>query len=55
MLQIATLVLSGLVLYSVIVLPFLIPVMVKLFGQANWWPFHRRFGEGTQQENSVNL
>ncbi|MDU0331279.1 MMPL family transporter [Paenibacillus sp. 3LSP] len=55
MLQIATLVLTGLVLYSVIVLPFLIPVMVKLFGQANWWPFHRRFGEGTQQENSVNL
>ncbi|MEC2345200.1 MMPL family transporter [Paenibacillus barengoltzii] len=55
MLQIATLVLSGLVLYSVIVLPFLIPVMVKLFGQANWWPFHRRFGEGTQQESSVNL
>ncbi|WP_127576730.1 MMPL family transporter [Paenibacillus barengoltzii] len=55
MLQIATLVLTGLVLYSVVVLPFLIPVMVKLFGQANWWPFHRRFGEGTQQENSVNL
>lgn len=42
MLQIATVVLTGLALYAVIVLPFFIPVMVKMFGGLNWWPFHRR-------------
>ncbi len=42
MLQIATVVLTGLALYAVIVLPFLIPVMVKMFGQFNWWPFRRQ-------------
>ncbi|RCX21382.1 RND superfamily putative drug exporter [Fontibacillus phaseoli] len=45
MLQIATVVLTGLALYAVVVLPFLIPVMVKIFGQFNWWPFHRRSAE----------
>ncbi|WP_410769316.1 MMPL family transporter [Fontibacillus sp. BL9] len=45
MLQIATVVLTGLALYAVIVLPFLMPVMVKMFGQFNWWPFHRRNAE----------
>lgn len=39
MLQIATVVLSGLVLYAILLLPFFVPVMVKLFGSANWWPF----------------
>lgn len=55
MLQIATLVLSGLALYSVIILPFLIPVMVKMFGQGNWWPFHRRIGESSEQGNNFHL
>lgn len=45
MLQIATVVLTGLALYAVIVLPFLIPVMVKLLGQFNWWPFRRNTGQ----------
>ncbi|AWB44237.1 hypothetical protein DCC85_08420 [Paenibacillus sp. CAA11] len=45
MLQIATVVLTGLVLYSVVVLPFFIPIMVRMFGRANWWPFHRRAAE----------
>jgi RND superfamily putative drug exporter len=40
LLQIATLVLSGLLLYALIVLPLFIPVMVKIFGRANWWPFY---------------
>ncbi|WP_128101341.1 MMPL family transporter [Paenibacillus sp. DCT19] len=39
MMQIATVVLSGLVLYSLLFLPFFVPVMVKMFGRANWWPF----------------
>jgi RND superfamily putative drug exporter len=39
MMQIATVVLAGLALYTFLFMPFFIPVMVRLFGQANWWPF----------------
>ncbi|WP_407270565.1 MMPL family transporter [Radiobacillus sp. PE A8.2] len=42
LLQIATVVLTGLFLYAFIMLPLFVPVMVKLFGKANWWPFHRQ-------------
>ncbi|MEO3946005.1 MMPL family transporter [Gorillibacterium sp. CAU 1737] len=44
-LQIATLVLTGLVLYAFIMLPLFIPVMVRTFGPANWWPFMRKSSE----------
>lgn len=39
MMQIATVVLVGLALYALIFLPFFVPVMVRVFGRANWWPF----------------
>jgi RND superfamily putative drug exporter len=39
MMQIATVVLSGLALYALLFLPFFVPVMVRMFGRANWWPF----------------
>ncbi|SQC67369.1 Putative membrane protein ydgH [Listeria fleischmannii subsp. fleischmannii] len=39
LLEIATVVLIGLVLYAFVVLPLFVPVMVKLFGRGNWWPF----------------
>jgi putative drug exporter of the RND superfamily len=39
LLQIATILAIGLFLYAFIVLPLLVPVMVKTFGEANWWPF----------------
>ncbi len=42
LLQIATVVLTGLFLYAVIMLPLFIPIMVRLFKQGNWWPFHRK-------------
>nr|WP_246879885.1 MMPL family transporter [Bacillus suaedae] len=41
LLQIASIVITGLALYAMIILPLFVPVMVKLFGQANWWPFKR--------------
>ncbi|MEH7523904.1 MMPL family transporter [Bacillus sp. JJ1503] len=41
LLQIAAIVIVGLFLYAVIMLPLFIPVMVKNFGEANWWPFKR--------------
>ncbi len=45
LLQIATLVLSGLFLYALVMLPLFVPVMVRMFGEANWWPFMKRSGE----------
>ncbi|GIN89340.1 transporter [Siminovitchia terrae] len=39
MLQIATLVLSGLLFYALVILPLFVPVMINMLGKANWWPF----------------
>ncbi|MDZ5472188.1 MMPL family transporter [Bacillus sp. 31A1R] len=39
--QIASIILIGLLLYALVILPLFIPVMVKNFGHANWWPFKR--------------
>lgn len=39
LLQIATTVIVGLVLYALIILPLFTPIFVKLFGRYNWWPF----------------
>ncbi|MBP2240388.1 RND superfamily putative drug exporter [Cytobacillus eiseniae] len=41
LLQIAAIVIVGLFLYAAVMLPLFIPVMVKNFGEANWWPFKR--------------
>lgn len=42
LLQIATIVLCGLALYALVMLPLFIPIMVRMFGPANWWPFMGR-------------
>lgn len=39
LLQIAAIVICGLFLYALFMLPLFIPVMIRLFGKANWWPF----------------
>jgi putative drug exporter of the RND superfamily len=41
LLEIATILLIGLALYALVILPLFIPVMVKTFGEANWWPFRK--------------
>lgn len=41
LMQIATVTIAGLLLYAGLFLPFFVPVMVRTFGQANWWPFNR--------------
>ncbi|MFC4779446.1 efflux RND transporter permease subunit [Paenibacillus sp. GCM10023252] len=48
LLQIATIVLCGLFLYALVMLPLFIPVMVRMFGPANWWPFMGR-GDGAER------
>lgn len=42
LMQIASLVLGGLFLYAFFMLPLFIPVMVRLFGRFNWWPFMKK-------------
>lgn len=41
LLEIATVVLTGLFLYAFVMLPLFVPVMVRIFGKVNWWPFKR--------------
>ncbi|OBZ10091.1 MMPL family transporter [Bacillus sp. FJAT-26390] len=48
LLQIATIVLCGLFMYALLMLPLFIPVMVRTFGPANWWPFMARKQAGEQ-------
>jgi putative drug exporter of the RND superfamily len=53
LLQIATILSIGLFLYAFIVLPLLVPVMVKTFGEANWWPFRKH--KDTNQQSDISL
>ncbi|MGV3488649.1 MAG: MMPL family transporter [Tuberibacillus sp.] len=39
LMEIATIIIMALILYTLIILPLLIPVLVRTFGKANWWPF----------------
>lgn len=41
LIDIALIVIIGLILYNFLVLPLFIPVMVRIFGPAIWWPFKR--------------
>ncbi|WP_141500587.1 MMPL family transporter [Paenibacillus luteus] len=50
LLQIATIVLCGLFMYALLMLPLFIPVMVRTFGQANWWPFMGRKPDAEQDK-----
>jgi len=51
--QIATVVLAGLVLYALIYLPLFIPMMVRMFGPANWWPFGFRRDQGREADGGA--
>lgn len=48
LIQIAAVTIIGLVLYALVMLPLFIPVMVRLFGKANWWPFLSNTGKRSQ-------
>lgn len=54
MMQIATVVLAGLALYALVFLPFFVPVMVRMFGRANWWPFSVK-DNGEPAKHDLNL
>ncbi|MFN2746405.1 MULTISPECIES: MMPL family transporter [unclassified Bacillus (in: firmicutes)] len=42
LMQVATVVIVGLLLYGLIILPLLIPALIVTFGEGNWWPFGRK-------------
>ncbi|HSI67230.1 MAG TPA: MMPL family transporter, partial [Planococcus sp. (in: firmicutes)] len=42
LMQIATIVITGLLLYGLIVLPLLIPAVTVSFGRGAWWPFNTK-------------
>lgn len=52
LMQIAVSVLCGLFLYAVVMLPLFVPVMVRIFGEANWWPYMGRRGA---REDSADM
>ena len=53
LLQIATIVLCGLTLYALVMLPLFVPVMVRIFGEANWWPFMSRSKAVQEKQKQV--
>jgi RND superfamily putative drug exporter len=39
LMEIATVVILGLIIYNLLMLPLFIPAVAKSFGKGNWWPF----------------
>ncbi|MBY8911477.1 MMPL family transporter [Bacillus sp. YC2] len=42
LMEVATVVIIGLLLYGIIILPLLIPAIIVTFREGNWWPFRRK-------------
>ncbi|MCL1630349.1 MMPL family transporter [Sporolactobacillus sp. CPB3-1] len=53
--QIATVVIIGLILYAAIIIPLFVPVMVKFFGRGNWWPFLPKKENSVVSDNERSL
>ncbi|MED4648288.1 MMPL family transporter [Bacillus inaquosorum] len=42
LMQVASVIIIGLLLYGLVILPLFIPAIIATFGEGNWWPFGRR-------------
>ncbi|WP_077307433.1 MMPL family transporter [Terribacillus halophilus] len=42
LLEVATVIIIGLLLYGLVILPLLIPAIAVTLGELNWWPFKRK-------------
>ncbi len=51
--EISLVVLTGILLYAIVILPLFIPAMVRIFREASWWPFMSRkvIGSSENKEN----
>ncbi|WP_010278373.1 efflux RND transporter permease subunit [Paenibacillus senegalensis] len=54
LLQIASVTITGLLLYALVIMPLFVPVMVRTFGTANWWPFTKNKEELPLASSSNN-
>ena len=50
--EISMVVLTGIILYVVVILPLFIPAMVRTFGKYNWWPFKALKEEMKKMKNN---
>ncbi|SDC11009.1 putative drug exporter of the RND superfamily [Pelagirhabdus alkalitolerans] len=41
LMQVSTIVIAGIIFYTLIMLPLFVPIMFKWIGSYNWWPFKR--------------
>ncbi|MED2970514.1 MMPL family transporter [Bacillus subtilis] len=44
LMQVASVIIIGLLLYGLVILPLFIPAIIATFGEGNWWPFGRKKG-----------
>lgn len=42
LMQVASVIIIGLLLYGLVILPLLMPAIIVTFGEGNWWPFGRK-------------
>lgn len=42
LMQVSTIVIAGVIFYTLIMLPLFVPIMFKWIGPHNWWPFKRQ-------------
>lgn len=49
--EISLVVLTGILLYAIVILPLFIPAMVRIFGKASWWPFMPQKISDCSEEN----
>ncbi|KJJ40379.1 membrane protein YdgH [Bacillus subtilis] len=42
LMQVASVIIIGLLLYGLVILPLFIPAIIVTFGEGNWWPFGRK-------------
>ena len=53
LIEISMVVLTGILLYVVVILPLFIPAMVRIFGKANWWPFNRAINKSVEGDSNL--
>ncbi|MEC1653190.1 MMPL family transporter [Bacillus vallismortis] len=42
LMQVASVIIIGLLLYGLVILPLFMPAIIVTFGEGNWWPFRRK-------------
>lgn len=45
LMQVASVIIIGLLVYGLVILPLFIPAIIATFGEGNWWPFGRKKGK----------